>query len=772
MFPSSFPSIRRTAAGVVLAALLPGVAPAETPADSADSGDRDILVVAQRQGESIDNAPATRATVTAETIAETINAVTVEDTIKYLPSLLVRKRNIGDQQAPLATRTSGLGSSARSLIYADGALLSTLIGNNNGTASPRWSLVSPEEIARIDILYGPFSAAYAGNSIGAVVNITTRLPDKLEGTLTALANVQTFDQYNDRRILPAYQLAGTLGDRFGPLALFASVTHTQSDAQPISYVTALVPAAGSAAGAPTTGGNADLNRSGLPIRVLGASGIPSQLQDIFKLKAALDVSPQVRLTYVGGLFRNATDATAQTYLTGTASGLPVYSGSLNIDGKAYNVAAGAFSNGVYRYDQQHWSHALSATGNGDRLDWQIIGTLFDYARDEQRTPSVALPAGFAGGAGTITRLDGTGWATADAKLAWRADAAGRHVLSGGGHWDRYTLDSNRYATTDWRTGATGALNLVSRGKTQTIALWAQDAWTIAPPLTLTIGGRYEWWRAYDGVNFALAPALSVVQPGRRASGFSPKASLAYTPAPGWTARLSFGRALRFPTVGELYQAVTTGTVFTVPNPDLRPEVALSEELAIERRTAKGSVRVSLFNESIEDALISQSAPLLPGSATLYTYVQNVDRTRARGIEMALEQRDFLVRRIDLSASVTYTDATTRQDTAFPAAVGKLLPSVPRWKVTAVATWRPDDAASLTAAVRYASRNYGTLDNSDSVGNTYQGFDRYVLVDLRAAFKLTDHYQFALGIDNVNDDHYFLFHPFPQRSFTASLTYRL
>src|SRR3954467_15354856 len=104
--------------------------------------------------------PVTTESVTAEQMAETINVVNVEDAIKYLPSLIVRKRNFGDQQAVLATRTSGLGQSARSLVYADGVLLSTLIGNNNSNAAPRWSMVAPEEIARIDVLYGPFAAAY------------------------------------------------------------------------------------------------------------------------------------------------------------------------------------------------------------------------------------------------------------------------------------------------------------------------------------------------------------------------------------------------------------------------------------------------------------------------------------------------------------------------------------------------------------------------------------------------------------------------------------
>jgi iron complex outermembrane receptor protein len=751
--------------------LLPfvGAAPARAAGIDPAVGS-DILVTAQKQVQTIENAPASHASVDAATIAATINARNVEDALKYLPSLIVRKRHIGDSQAPLATRTSGLGASARSLIYADGAILSALIGNNNTSASPRWSLVSTEEIARIDVLYGPFSAAYPGNSIGAVVNITTRLPDTLEATLNAGTNLQTFDLYGTRRTLPAYQVGGTLGDRFGALALFASADHVDSKSQPLGIASATRPAATSAAGIPVGGGYDDVNRTGQPIRIFGATGFEHQVQDRFKIKAALDLSPDLRITYVGSLFLNHTEATGQSYLH-DASGAPVFAGTVNSDGRAYTIAASAFSGSLYRTEQRQWSHNLSLNGSGDRFDWQVIGTLYDNAKDIQRIAGTALPAASAGGAGTITDLAGTGWKTIDAKGAWRSDARGTHAISFGAHGDWFEIDSNRFNTSDWRHGTEGSLNLVGSGKTHTYALWIQDAWRLSEPLTLTIGGRYEWWRAYDGANYSQSPAIGPIkQPTLRADKFSPKAALAYAIDPNLTLRLSFGQAWRFPTVGELYQIVTT-PVPSVPNPTLRPERARSEELAVEHRDGHGSVRLSLFNEVIRDALISQTGPLPVTPVVLGTFVQNVDRTRARGIEFAAQRTDILPR-VDLQGSVTYADATTRKDTAFPAAVGKLLPSVPHWKASLVGTWRPSDAMSLTAAARYSSRNYGALDNSDIVGNTYQGFYKYFVVDLRARYALTDHLTASVGVDNVNNDKYFLFHPFPQRSYVAELHWKL
>ena len=103
------------------------------------------------------NHPAAVETYTRQQIQDTINATTSQQTLKYLPSFQVRERYIGDRNGPIATRTTGTLSSAQTLLYADGVLLSILLGNSFGFA-PRWGMVSPEEIESVNILYGPFSA--------------------------------------------------------------------------------------------------------------------------------------------------------------------------------------------------------------------------------------------------------------------------------------------------------------------------------------------------------------------------------------------------------------------------------------------------------------------------------------------------------------------------------------------------------------------------------------------------------------------------------------
>src|SRR5678815_4068102 len=97
------------------------------------------------------------ASITAKKVEETVNLIDTEDAVKYLPSVFLRKRNNGDTQATMGTRVWGVSSSARSLIFADGVPLTALLANNNTIGGPRWGLVSPPEIRRIDMMMGPVS---------------------------------------------------------------------------------------------------------------------------------------------------------------------------------------------------------------------------------------------------------------------------------------------------------------------------------------------------------------------------------------------------------------------------------------------------------------------------------------------------------------------------------------------------------------------------------------------------------------------------------------
>ena len=149
----------------------------------------------------------------------------------------MRKRNDGDNQAVLATRSWGLNSSARTLIYDDDLLISALIGNNNSGASPHWNLVAPESIARIDFLNGPYAAAYPGNSIGGVLLITTKMPDKFEASVKETVSIQPWNQYDTKNTYATSQTAMSVGNRDGKLSCLLSANYLDAFEQPLTYTT-------------------------------------------------------------------------------------------------------------------------------------------------------------------------------------------------------------------------------------------------------------------------------------------------------------------------------------------------------------------------------------------------------------------------------------------------------------------------------------------------------------------------------------------------------
>ncbi len=409
-------------------------------------------------------------------------------------------------------------------------------------------------------------------------------------------------------------------------------------------------------------------------------------------------------------------------------------------------------------------------------DWEGVVTNFRYSKDITRATSAGVYAGAL--AGRITDAHDTGWSTADLKGVWRPQGpAGDHSISFGTHYDQYRLVSPTYSTADWAAGSPGALFSDSRGKTETKALWLQDVSRLGSAFKATLGGRYESWRAYDGYNYAVSGSSSfpVNQPSVEKSGFSPKASLTWTASDQWLVTGSVGKALRFPTVGELYQNVQTGSTYTQANPFLRPERVLSSELAFEHLIADGRQRISFFDEHVSDALISQTSTIV-GYPTPVSFTQNVDKTRQRGIELVAEQNNVIFHGLELDGSITYVDARILANSSYIAttagasSVGKHTPYVPDWRATAVATYRPDEQWAWTLAARYSGRMYATVDNTDTNEHTYQGFERFFVMDARVHYQFDKQWSTAVGVDNLTNRKYFLFHPFPQRTVYAELKY--
>jgi iron complex outermembrane receptor protein len=781
--------LRKNRLAAALAAALPLLSPwaappaAAQPAESgpaAEGGVRSLAAVTVSGGRPTSlptQIPTTIEGVTREQIEATVNATDSEDALKYLPSLVVRKRYIGDyNHAVLATRASGTGNSARSMVYADGIPLSNLLGNG-ATFAPRWGLVAPEEIERVDVLYGPFSAAYPGNSVGAVVDYVTRMPSAFEAHVKLSGSTSNFDLYETHSSPSANQLDVSLGGRNGAWSWWLSANRTRSRGQALVFANRLQ-SAGTAdsAGVPVTGAVAGLNPSGQPWWLLGGSTIYDTTQEQAKLKLAYDFSPTVRATYTLGAWKNSTSGSVESWLR-DASGRPVYAGRVNLGGRGYNLDAPSLAFAPTQNDLTHTMHGLAVKSHaGGVFDWEAAASLYDYTKDVLRTPSAAAASANAypgtRSAGRTTDMDGTGWNTLRLAGTWRptgsAEGAGAHVVDFGLQQDSAHLRTRVDNTADWYGGAPLSPFSQFNGNTRLRSLYVQDTWRFAPAWKATFGLRQERWKADGG---ELGTATRVLAFGERSeSHASPKAAVAWQAASDWLLKASAGRAVRMPTVSELYQGSILGNTIVNTDPDLRPERSWTAELSAERDLRRwgvdGLLRTTLFFERTRDALYSQT------SANGVTTVQNVDAIRTRGLEVALNTFDLGLKGFDLGGSLTLADSEITANRGFAASVGRQQPRVPRARATLLASYRHDAHWTTTYGVRYSGRQYGTLDNSDPNGFAYTGFSKYFVTDLRVRYRIDRQWSAAVGIDNLNNDRYWAFHPYPQRTFVAELKFDL
>ncbi|MDP3136286.1 MAG: TonB-dependent receptor plug domain-containing protein, partial [Burkholderiaceae bacterium] len=481
--------------------------------------------------------PTTMEGITGAQIGQAINATDSEDALKYFPSLLVRKRYIGDyNHAILSSRASGTGNSARSAVYADGVLLSNFLGNGVGGLSfpPRWGMVTPEEIERVDVMYGPFSAAYPGNSVGAVVDYVTRMPTRFEahGTLGHVS--QPFSLYGTQATYRAWQASASAGNKSGDWSWFLNFNHTHSQGQPLTFATRLLSSGTpGAAGTPVTGAVPDRNNANAPIYILGAGTQYDTQQDHIKAKLAYAFSSTLSAAYTLGVWRNSAQGRAVSYLR-NAAGQVVNSGPINIDGRSFAAVTGA-DFALSDENLTHYMHGLSIKSRSMGVfDWEIAGSLYDYAKDQKRQNSAAntLPAAAQGGPGTLADGGGTGWSQLALKGIWRPGGIqGAHIVDFGFQQESYRL---RYLTsnlagnylTDSPAVPQGPGSVASDvgGRTRLRSLYAQDAWAFAPRWKAVLGARAEHWTASDGLTRipSAVPAINTSWPQRAASHISPK----------------------------------------------------------------------------------------------------------------------------------------------------------------------------------------------------------------------------------------------------------
>jgi iron complex outermembrane receptor protein len=203
-------------------------------------------------------------------------------------------------------------------------------------------------------------------------------------------------------------------------------------------------------------------------------------------------------------------------------------------------------------------------------------------------------------------------------------------------------------------------------------------------------------------------------------------------------------------VTELYQNVTVGGVATFANPNLAPEQDFTGELNVERHWSDGRVRLTLFKEHTNNAIISQTNLVtnpVTGAQVPTTTISNVAAIQMQGVELSADKDNVLIEGLQVFGSVTYVDSRILSD--------------PNWAGTNPLTGLPDTVVG---------KQYSTLDNTDIIPHVFGAFDNYFVVDMKVHYNATKNFAFDFGIDNLFNEQYFLFHPFPGRTYVLAAKY--
>ncbi|MDG1026626.1 MAG: TonB-dependent receptor [Gammaproteobacteria bacterium] len=698
-----------------------------------------------------------------------INVATTEDVVKFEPSVVIRRRFIGDSNGVLGMRGSNMFQTSRSMVFADGVPLHYLL-QSRWNGAPRWTMVSPSEIAQVETLYGPFSAEYSGNAMGGVVNIETAIPQQEEFHIDSSYFSQNFDAYGFDDTVDGHKTFVSYGNKFGDTSVYLSFNRLENESQPQTF------RAGSRSSSDTamdvTGTFVDNDDRGRSANWFMDTGIVDTETNNYKFKLGHDFGNWSTLLNIAYEDRVSVSDASNSYLQ-DSNGSSVYSGHVVDNGRQYFVPASRFA--TSNLDRDSLNVGVRLRGQlTDTVELEANISRFEVLNDNNRSSSTHLEDPNYTLAGQVQDFGDTGWDTAELKLNFDdLGVRGLGLVTGIRH-ESYELNLDIYNSDNYAAGEKTAFRSRSGGETEILAAFAQLNYQINDQWDAAFGLRWEDFESSNGYfdsDDATTTEFELTQvPTRGEDKVSPKVSLGYLPNSNWSVRYSLAKAYRFPIVEELFSQYEAFNTVSISNPGLKPEDGLHHNLMVERELAAGYVRVNLFSETIDNVIESQTG-IIDGGTSLRTFLP-VDEIQTNGIEFVTNSNDLFIDNLDVRFNVVYTDSEIVKNAPNPSIEGNVYPRMPEWRGNLLATYNISNDWNVGLNFQYASDSYGRTDNSDREDNVYGAQDGYERVGLKFSYRLDNGLALGFGIDNITNEVAFVAHPWPGRTFYFNISYDL
>ncbi len=301
---------------------------------------------------------------------------------------------------------------------------------------------------------------------------------------------------------------------------------------------------------------------------------------------------------------------------------------------------------------------------------------------------------------------------------------------------------------DWRQGniesrddyQSTVKTVISKGKQDLIGFYLQYEIKPLDQLILNVGGRYDYWKSYDGFLYdtSLTPAQTDFS-ARDDHAISPKGSMVYHLTDETSFRLSAGKSFRTPTLYDLYRTWKSTTTTYRSNPNLDPEEAYSYELDVDQAIGrKLKARLALYYSEVKNLIYSIDA----GAGIKEK--RNVGRVEIYGYEAEL--RYEILSSWSLFGNYTYNSSRIKEFPNNTSLEGKYLTYTPKDKYTLGTSYRDPKLIHADISVRYFGSVYDDDLNTREVGNDF-------VWDLRLSRKLVKDLEASLTIENIMDRRY-------------------
>jgi iron complex outermembrane receptor protein len=715
-----------------------------------DSGDpfhpkTTIVVTATRAEEELRESPASTSLVTRPEI-EARKLQTVDDALSMMEGIYIQ-RSKGPADTLTRATLRGFNGANRTLVLLDGHPV-----NDAYNGEVPWTTLPIEEVDRVEVVRGAYSSLYGGEALGGVINVLTRPISRREFEIDGSYGSNDTSQYSVR-----------FADRFfNRLGISLSYLRLQSGGYYSRTIT--TSAAPASTGTPVTGVTPLLTNSGAATYGVGQAGRNWYNQHAYRVKGdyAFGDATTVNFQYIRQDYGYGYNAYVSSLRDPAGNVVDNGTFLFNLGGvlRRLTVTPGSFLQGP----GSGYSHFFSGSVQRKLTPRQFLRLDVSYYNQPSysyRTPGAAATP--FGGAGTYNDRTSRNY-HGNIQDNWQKSS--RHSFVFGAETRHDLANNNVFATPDWTSRDSKAgQTYYAFGRTVNQAFYAQDQVHLGERFQLVAGGRYDYWKTYDGrVNTYSASAPLTSYPDRTSNSGSGKLALVYSAPREWVFHASVGTAFRNPNIYDLYNTSLIGTVLYEANPNLQSEKLKSWEAGFRKRFGDRMDLEAAYYENYIDGLIYRKTITPTDRISV-----NAGAGRTRGFEMSGTER--LVNWLRLRGTYAYTNAIITKNPAVESSEGKRVPYVPAHTATGeLLAFRKRWTGSLTA--RYQSRVFSSDANTDTTKGVPGGYDPFFLMGTTLGYSVNAHLEVYGSVQNLLDRQYYLYYLALGRTATAGLKIRL